>query len=100
MSEETVTDLSNADVDDILTMIKTPLTSEATGKCVFVRKLEELPENVREGINIAVANPEVTNREILAFINTKTDVKVSMISIQNHRHYKGCHACLYRMDKT
>jgi hypothetical protein len=87
--------LENMEVDDLLGMFKSPEKIEAQGKCTFMRKIENLPSNVQEAISIAVSNKDVTSREILAFINTKTDVKVNLTMVQDHRHKEGCIVCLY-----
>lgn len=87
--------LENMDVSDLLEMFKTSGSKEAIGKCTFIRKIETLPANVQEAIHIACANKGVTNREILAFVNTNTDVTVNITSIQDHRHKDGCLVCLY-----
>lgn len=87
--------LEDMNVDDILGMFKSPAKTAAQGKCTFVRKVETLPENVQEAINIAVTIKDVTSREILAFINTNTDVQVNLTMIQDHRHKEGCVVCMY-----
>ena len=87
--------LENMEVDDLLKMFKSPEKVEEQGKCTFIKKVETLPENVQEAIYIAVSNKDVTNREILAFINLHTNVKANLTMIQDHRHKEGCIVCLY-----
>jgi hypothetical protein len=87
--------LENLEVEDLLGMFKDPAKTEAQGKCTFMRKIEQLPPKVQEAVNIACANKDVTNREILAFINTHTDVKANITMITDHRHKEGCLVCLY-----
>lgn len=87
--------LESMKVDDLLGMFKSPEKTAKKGKCTFIRKIEELPANVQEAINLAVANPDVTSREILAFINVNTDVQVNLTMVQDHRHKEGCVVCLY-----
>ena len=87
--------LESMEVSDLLGMFKDAAKTEAQGKCTFMRKIETLPPNVQEAINLACATREVTNREILAFINTKTDVKANITMIQDHRHKEGCLVCMY-----
>lgn len=89
---ETVADM---EVDDILELIKTPDKTGVKGKCTFIRKIEQLPENLYKAITIACENPDVTNREILAFVNTKTDAQTNLTAVQDHRHRDGCVVCLY-----
>lgn len=87
--------LENLELDELLGMFNTTDKTAAQGKCSFVKKVETLPVNVQEAINIACQNQDVTNRDILAFINSKTDVKVNQSMIQHHRHKDGCMTCLY-----
>lgn len=87
--------IEEMEVSDILGMFKSPAKTEAQGKCTFMRKVEMLPTNIQEAVNIAVGTKDVTSREILAFINTNTDVKVNLTMIQEHRHKEGCVVCLY-----
>lgn len=82
-------------IEDILDMFKSPEKKDAKGKCILIRKIEKLPPNVYEALTIALTNKDITNREILAFINTKTDVQTNINTIQDHRHKEGCFVCLY-----
>lgn len=100
MSKKTETELSDVPVEDLLSMFKDPVNVDAKGKCTFIRKVETLPENVQEAIHIACANKEVTNREILAFINLKTDAQANITMIQDHRHRDGCLVCMYGTAKA
>lgn len=87
--------IDSLDVSELLEMFKDPAKTEAKGKCTFMRKVDTLSGNVQEAIKLAVANQDVTNREILAFINTHTDAKVNLTMVQDHRHKEGCVVCLY-----
>lgn len=88
-----VKDLS---VDDILELIKNPTEKgKNQGKCILIRKMESLPDSVREAITLAMDNPDVTNRDILAFFTNHTDVKVTHTNVQDHRAKAGCLVCLY-----
>lgn len=86
--------------EEMLDMFKTPEKVNAQGKCTFVRKIEELPDNVRQAVVMACENKDVTNREILAFINSKTDVQVNLTQVQKHRHADGCIECMYGTATT
>ena len=88
-------ELSTMSVDDVLASIKTPEQGEKVGKCVLIKKLETLPTNVYEALLIALDNKDVTNRDLLSFINNKTEVQVNLTNLQDHRTKAGCLVCMY-----
>ena len=84
-------------VDDIFSMIKAPSGNKDgnLSKCKFIKKIEELPSNVLDALMLAVHTEDVSNRDILAFVNTQTEVRINLTMLQKHRAKAGCMDCLY-----
>jgi hypothetical protein len=80
-------------VEEILEAFKTPRTRP--GRCALMKQIDTLPENIQAALLIAIANKDVTNKEIFNFIMGETDLIVNLNKIQVHRHKKGCAICLY-----
>ena len=88
-------EISTMSVDDLLASIKAPEHGEKVGKCVLIKKIEKLPANVYEALLIAFDNKDVTNRDLLSFINNKTKIQVNLANLQAHRSKAGCIVCMY-----
>lgn len=83
-------------VDDILKIIKNPDQSKKTSsRCILMQKMDELPDNIREAVNVAMSTSGVTNYDIAAFFANHTSLSVSFKSIERHRRKTGCVTCLY-----
>lgn len=80
-------------VEEILAAFKTPKINP--GRCTLMKKIDTLPDNIQAALLIAIANKDVTNKEIYNFIMGETDLTLSLDPIQKHRHKKGCSICLY-----
>lgn len=88
-----VEDLS---VDDILDLIKNPSEKgNNKGKCILVRKMETLPDSIKEALNTAMSDRNVSNRDIVAFFSNHTDIEVTYTNVMDHRAKAGCLICLY-----
>jgi len=94
----TVEDDTSESVDDLLRVIKNPgLVGQAPGSdrlCLFMQRVQPLSENILQAIAIACQDTDVTNDDIVLFINTTTNVKVNLSMVQKHRNRKrGCLVC-------
>lgn len=83
-------------VNDVLELIKNPSNKgNCKGKCILVRKMETLPDNIKEALNTAMADRNVSNRDIVSFISNHTDIQVTYTNVMDHRAKAGCLTCLY-----
>lgn len=92
--------IEDLSVDDVLNLIKNPnKEGKNKGKCILIRKMETLPDSIREAVTIAMENEDVTNRDMLAFFSDHTDIDVTYTNVLDHRAKAGCLICLYGGSK-
>lgn len=93
-----VDEVSDLSSEDLVKLLRDPTrlwggASHSDQQCALMGKLNKLPPNAREAVDIVIGDRSVKNPEITLFLR-KFGVNVHVSEVQRHRHLKrGCLVC-------
>lgn len=92
---------TDTDVQDMIDQLRSGPTTTSGARegrvCILMTIVQRLPPAEREAVMTVMDDPDVKNREMLVFINSRsetTGVSVTIHQLRAHRAKLGCLRCV------